>query len=281
MGTKIYGAKRWLNFAGMNIQPSEFAKVATLLMAAKIASLKNFNIHNIFHLCFISAAALVPFALVTAQPDLGSALVFIVILAAVTFAANLSWKWILVVIIAIAVAIPSAYPLLKDYQKERILVFLDQDRDPLNQGWTSRQTLLSVGSGGLMGKGILKGTQNTLGFLPKSVSNSDLIFSVMAEETGFMGSCCLLFLYGVLIFSMLRTAYLSCDETGFILSFGTAAMFFQHTFINIGMNVRLMPITGIPLPLVSYGGTFMISSVVCLGILQSIYMRSKKLAEDF
>jgi len=168
------------------------------------------------------------------------------------------------------------YPFLKDYQKERILVFLNPDRDPLNQGWTSRQAILAVGSGGLAGKGFIKGTQNTLGFLPQSVSNSDLIFSVIAEESGFVGSILLIFLYFLLIFSILRTAYFSRDKFGYLLGVGVAAMFFEHSYINIGMNIRLMPITGLPLPLVSYGGSFMITTMVCLGIIQSVHIYRKK-----
>jgi rod shape determining protein RodA len=275
-GVKIYGARRWLNFGGITIQPSEFAKISTLLIAARIASLKNFKINKITHLLFLSVIVMIPFLMVLKQPDLGSSLVFIVILAAVAFAAKLSWKWIIIILIAGAVLVPSVYPFLKGYQKERILVFFNPDRDPLNQGWTSRQTLLSVGSGGFSGKGILHGTQNTLGFLPRSVSNSDLIFSVIAEESGFIGACTLIFLYLVLIFSMLRTSYLARDKFGHILAAGIAALYFEHLYVNIAMNIRLMPITGLPLPLVSYGGSFMITSLICLGILQSIYIRRKK-----
>ncbi|HJO94971.1 MAG TPA: rod shape-determining protein RodA [Victivallales bacterium] len=275
-GIKIYGARRWLNFGGINIQPSEFAKIATLLLAARIASLRTFKINKITHLIFLSAVVLIPFLMVLKQPDLGSSLVFIFILAAVAFTAKLSWKWIIVILIAGAVLIPSVYPFLKGYQKERILVFFNPDRDPLNQGWTSRQTLLSVGSGGFSGKGILNGTQNTLGFLPRSVSNSDLIFSVIAEESGFIGATTLIILYLILIFSMLRTSYLARDKFGYILAAGIAALFFEHLYVNIAMNIRLMPITGLPLPLVSYGGSFMITSLICLGILQSIYIRRRK-----
>lgn len=275
IGVKVYGARRWLDFGTMRLQPSEFAKIATLLLLSYVASFKSFKVNSISHLfCFFILMA-IPFVLVLKEPDLGSSLVFLAIFAAILFCAKISWKWILVVLIAIAVIVPSIYPFLHDYQKERILVFLDPERDPMNQGWTSRQTLLSVGSGGVSGKGLLNGTQNLLGFLPKSVSNSDLIFSVIAEESGFMGSVVMIGMYMVLIFSMIRTAFIAKDSFGYYFAAGSAALFFEHLYINIGMNIRLMPITGIPLPLISYGGSFMLSAMICLGILQSIYMRSK------
>ncbi len=275
IGVKVYGAKRWLDLGPMRIQPSEFAKVATLLLLSYVASFDWFRVNKFSHLFYFFILMAVPFVLVLKEPDLGSSLVFLAIFAAILFCARISWKWIIVVLISISVIVPSIYPFLHDYQKERIFVFLDAGRDPLNQGWTSRQTLLSVGSGGVKGKGFLHGTQNLLGFLPKSVSNSDLIFSVIAEESGFMGSISMIVMYMVLIFSMIRTAFIAKDGFGYYFAAGSAALFFEHLFINIGMNIRLMPITGIPLPLISYGGSFMLSAMVCLGILQSVYMRSK------
>lgn len=276
VGVKIYGAKRWLNIGPMSIQPAEFAKIATLLLIARIASLPSFNINNLYHLAGVIFLAILPFVLILKQPDLGSALVFIVILAAVVFAARISLKKIIIIFLSVLIIVPVSYPFLKDYQKERILVFLNVNRDPLNQGWTSRQTLLAVGSGGFAGKGLLHGTQNALGFLPQNVSNSDLIFSVIAEESGFVGSIFLILLYILLIYSMLRTAFFARDKFGYFLAIGMAALFFEHSFVNIGMNVRLIPITGLPLPLVSYGGSFMITSLVCLGILQAIYIHREK-----
>ena len=279
IGIKVYGATRWLSLGGIRIQPSEFAKITTLLFAARIASLRSFKINNVMHLAALGLAVLVPFLLVMKQPDLGSSLVFPVIFASIAFAARLSWKYIIIFIVAVMIIVPASYPFLKGYQKERILVFLNPDRDPQNQGWTSHQTILSVGSGGFYGKGFMHGTQNALGFLPRSVSNSDLIFSVIAEESGFLGSATLLFLYSLLLYTMLRTAYFARDKFGYLIAVGIAAIFFEHSFVNIGMNIRLMPITGLPLPLVSYGGSFMITSMVCLGILQSIYIGRKKYEE--
>jgi len=275
IGVKVYGARRWLDFGGLRIQPSEFAKVSSLLLISYLASQKKFKINKVSYLLGLFILTAIPFVLVLKEPDLGSSLVFIVIFVTVVFCAKVSWKWILVVTVACIIVVPGIYPFLHDYQKERILVFFDPERDPMNQGWTSRQTLLSVGSGGFSGKGLLQGTQNTLGFLPQSVSNSDLIFSVIAEESGFIGSLFMIIMYGLLIFSMMRTAFFAKDQFGYLFASGAAMMFFEHLYINIGMNIRLMPITGIPLPLISYGGSFMLSSMICLGILQSIYMRQK------
>lgn len=276
VGVKVYGARRWLDFGGVRVQPSEFAKISCLLLISHIASRKEFLIKKISHLIGLFILVAIPFVLVLKEPDLGSSLVFIIIFTTVVFCAKISWKWVFIVIVACAIIVPGIYPFLHDYQKERILVFFDPERDPMNQGWTSRQTLLSVGSGGFSGKGLLQGTQNTLGFLPQSVSNSDLIFSVIAEESGFIGSLLMIIMYGLLIFSMIRTAFFAKDQFGYLFSSGVAMLFFEHLYINIGMNIRLMPITGIPLPLISYGGSFMLSSMICLGIMQSIYMRRDK-----
>ncbi|HBM16470.1 MAG TPA: rod shape-determining protein RodA [Lentisphaeria bacterium] len=274
IGIKVYGARRWLDIGPIRVQPSEFAKIATLLLLSYIASFDWFKVNKISHIFYLFSLMVIPFLLVLKEPDLGSSLTFIGIFGVILFCARISWKWILIVLISLSIFIPSIYPFLHDYQKERILVFLDPERDPMNQGWTSRQTLLSVGSGGVAGKGLLNGTQNMLGFLPKSVSNSDLIFSVIAEESGFIGAISMILMYMILIFSMIRTAFIAKDKFGCYFAAGSAVLFFEHFFINIGMNIRLMPITGIPLPLISYGGSFMITAMICLGIMQSIYMRS-------
>jgi rod shape determining protein RodA len=164
---------------------------------------------------------------------------------------------------------------LRDYQKERIMVFLNPERDLNNRGYNQFQARLAVGSGGLYGKGFGKGTQNTLGFLPQSVSNNDFIFSVIAEETGFIGATALILTYILLIYTMLRTAWVAADPFGRYIAVGIAVVFFVHSFVNIGMSLGIMPITGLPLPQVSYGGSFLIFTMFCLGILQSIYINGR------
>ncbi len=276
IGTRIFGSKRWLSFGGISMQPSEFAKTAILLLSVQIASLRSFKINKFSHFAGLCAVTVIPFLLVLKEPDLGSSLVYPAVLATIFFLCKIKWRWIIITLIAVSVLVPAAFPFLKGYQKERILVFLNPDRDPLGQGWSSRQTMLAVGSGGLTGKGIMQGTQNTLGFLPQTVSNSDFIFSVIAEETGFLGTSFLILCYVALVFSAIRTAIVAYDKRGYLLAGGIAIIFFEHSFINIGMNIRLMPVTGIPLPLISYGGSFMLNSMICLGLLQSIYVHRQK-----
>jgi len=167
------------------------------------------------------------------------------------------------------------FPVLSGYQQERVLVFLDPTRDTRNKGWNQLQAQLAVGSGGMWGKGFMKGTQNELGFLPHTVSNSDFIFPVIAEEWGFVGSFSLVLLYIILIGSAIRTAMFSRDLFGRYIAIGGASIFFMHSVVNIGMSIRLMPVTGLPLPFLSYGGTFVVVSLTYMGILQSIYRQRR------
>jgi rod shape determining protein RodA len=253
-------------------------------MLSMIMSLKSFNENKLYNLFIIAAIAFVPFVLILVEPDLGSSLVIIPIVGALLFISRLKLKYMIIGGIIGAFLISAEilnekyemHPLLKGYQKERILVFLYPERDPENRGWNQRQSELAVGSGGLYGKGFMQGTQNTLGFLPQTVSNTDFIFSVIAEETGFTGALFIISMYALLIVAAIRTAALARDQFGMYLATGISAIFFMHSVVNIGMSVRLMPVTGLPLPLVSYGGSFMLSSMIYLGLLQSIYTHRRK-----
>ena len=276
LGESRWGARRWFSIFHMfSVQPSEFAKLAVFLMSAWVLSLRSFKINDLRHVAGFLCITLIPFVLILIEPDLGSSVILWPIAGALLFTAGLKWKWILIAVVALLILIPSAYPFLSGYQKERILVFLDPSRDPSNKGWNSRQSELAVGSGGLFGKGFFQSTQSTLGFLPKTVSNSDFIFSVIAEETGFVGALVVLGCYLLLIASTLRTAALAADPFGRYLAVGIGTLLFIHSFVNIGMTIRLMPVTGLPLPLVSLGGTFVISTMISLGILQSIYIHDR------
>lgn len=282
-GTKIYGARRWLIFGSskrIRLQPSEFAKLGTIIFMALILAWHKFRINNIFHLVLLGISAFIPFILIVVEPDLGSAVVIIPALVVMVFIGGIKWKYIILTVTCVAILITAEVfneiyefkPLLRGYQKERIMVFLNPERDLNNRGYNQYQARLAVGSGGITGKGFGKGTQNTLGFLPQSVSNNDFIFSVIAEETGFMGATVLILTYILLFYTMLRTAWLAQDPFGRYLAVGIAAVFFVHSFVNIGMSVGIMPVTGLPLPLVSYGGSFLLFTMLCLGILQSIYI---------
>ena len=263
--------RRWIDIGPVSLQPSELGKMAVLFVCAWLASFKRVNVNKIQWIGLILLLTAIPFFLIYKEPDLGTAIVLIPLAAAILFAANLRWIYIILIVAACAGIAPVAYMNLKPYQKERIQTFLDPDRDPFIRGWNAIQAEIAVGTGGMTGKGYRKGTHTTLGYLPQKVADSDFIFPVIAEETGFAGSFCIILLYGVLLFSILRTALLSSDLFGRYLCIGIAAILMTHVFINIGMCIRLVPVTGLPLPFISYGGTFLVAMMCYLGIAQSVY----------
>ncbi|MBO5803038.1 MAG: FtsW/RodA/SpoVE family cell cycle protein, partial [Lentisphaeria bacterium] len=218
----------------------------------------------------------IPFLLIYKEPDLGTALVLLPIVGAILFSAHLKLRWILALLILLMATAPVLYMNLKPYQKERIYTFLNPESDPTDLGWNAVQANLAVGRGGVTGKGFMEGTHCSLGYLPRTVANSDFIFPVIAEETGFIGAFLLLMLYAVLMFSILRTAMLAPDDFGRYLCVGIGALLITHVAVNIGMCIQLLPITGLPLPLVSYGGSFMVSMMIYLGIIQSVYAHRKQ-----
>lgn len=279
-GVERYGATRWLQIWKIRMQPSELGKIGVFLMVAWVLSFKTFDVNKLSHMAVIGAICLVPFVLILKEPDLGTALVLVPVTALMVFIARLKWQWIFVAIIITCLAVPVAFLNMKDYQKQRIMDLLFPSRNPTGSSWSTIQCELAVGSGGMWGKGYMQGTQSVLGFVPKTVANSDFIFSVIAEETGFVGATTLISLYFILIASAIRTAWVSRDKFGRYLAVAIAGMIFAHTCVNIGMSIRLMPITGLPLPLVSYGGSFIVNMMLCLGILQSIYARRKRENEE-
>jgi rod shape determining protein RodA len=297
-GTRIYGARRWLMFFDVGIQPSELAKVATVLVLARVMGRPGADLRPFRMFLRLLAIAAIGVALILRQPDLGTAMIFAPTTVLMMFVAGIPMRWLggLVGAGALAVALLLGALLLparlgaseaaqqrwqdltflSDYQRDRIVVFFEADADPLGAGWNKRQSEIAVGSGGAWGKGFLKGTQNILGFLPRSVAPTDFIYSVIAEEKGFFGSSVVLGLFTVLIALGLRTAYTAPDAGGRLICVGLMSLIFCHVFINIAMTVGLMPITGLPLPLLSYGGSFMIVTMSALGIVQSIYIRSRR-----
>ncbi len=273
VGVRIYGAYRWLNIFGVRVQPSEFAKLGTLLLMARYLSLpsRNMSEFKTFYIPLLIMA--LPFVLVLQQPDLGTALMLIPMTLALLFVGGVPLRY-LVVLGGIGLLLtPLGWFVLDTYQQERILVFFDPGRDPLGAGWNKIQSELAVGSGGVTGKGFLMGTQNILGFLPRTVAPTDFIFSVIAEERGFVGSALVLGLYAVVIMCGLRAALRARDKLGRLLATGVIAMVFCHMFVNIAMTVGLAPITGLPLPLISYGGSFMVCTMAGLGLVQGVYTR--------
>jgi len=299
IGSTIYGAKRWLMLFGANgigIQPSEIAKLSTIILLAHQLSQSGRNLARFRDLALMSSLIFIPVGLILLQPDLGTAMVFIPTAFIMMFVAGLPFKYLaisagtgimIITFILSTLFLPAklgageetqskirSWSGLKTHQQERIEVFFHPEKDPLGKGWNKRQSEIAVGSGGMKGKGFLKGTQNILGFLPRTVAPTDFIYSVIAEEKGFVGSLSVLGLFfGVLSFGMLA-ALRTRDAMGRLLCVGVVSLIFCHVFINIAMTVGLMPITGLPLPLLSYGGSFMIMMMAALGIIQSVYIRS-------
>lgn len=281
-GVKVFGATRWLNISGFRLQPSEPAKLMVIGMLAELFTIP-FLVKNKFY-GIISAGVVVgiPFLLIAIEPDLGSALVLLPISGAMLFAYGIKWRYVLLGVLAITagtafILIDSFREdpiLLRNYQRDRIKVFLNPGSDRGNRGHNAFQAKLAVGAGGATGTGIGKGTQNELGFLPHTVSNNDFIFSVIAEETGFWGVTALLTLYALLLYTILRTAFL-VSGYGRYIACGIATLIFCHIFINIGMSIGIAPVTGLPLPLVSYGGSFILTSMTTLGLMQGIYRQYK------
>lgn len=273
VGKEMYGARRWLNLFGIHVQPSEFAKLATIVVVARFLGRPGRSLDEPVRIFQVLALVAVPFLLIVKEPDLGTAAMLIPVAFMMMFAAGVPVKYMLILGAVGLLLLPFGWFFLGNYQKERVLVFLDANRDPLGAGWNKIQSGIAVGSGGPTGKGYLKGTQNVLGFLPRTVAPTDFIYSVIAEETGFVGSIVLLILYALLLGSGIRAGLLARDKFGRLLAVGVTSLLFCHVFVNMAMTIGLLPITGLPLPLISYGGSFMISIMIGLGIVQSVFVR--------
>ena len=275
---EINGASSWFNIGGMLIQPSEFMKIVYILTLAKFMEFigKNKNAINKWYNILITGALFaVPVLLIMLQPDLGTAIVFASITFFMMFKSGLSYKYVIALILLVIILVPLIYFfVLSDYQQERILVFFDPEREPLGAGYNAIQSKIAVGSGMIFGTGLGKGTQTQWGYLP--VKSSDFIFSVISEEFGFIASIIVIIAYIVLLLRILKVAETSKDKLGSCIAIGVFGMYFFHFLENIGMTIGLMPITGIPLPFVSYGGSSMLTNFIALGLLLSITGRRQK-----
>ena len=272
-GVRAYGARRWLEIFGQRVQPSEGAKLAAILVLARYLSRPHVRPAALSTLGVTALIVGIPFVLIAAEPDLGSALALVPPAAVLLLLAGVPWRTLGLLMLGGLIALPLGWLVLSPYQRDRLIVFLDPGRDPLGAGWNSVQSAIAVGSGGPWGKGYLRGTQNVLGFLPRTVAPTDFIFSVIAEEKGFAGSAVLLGLYGVVIAGGLLAAARARDKFGQLWAAGLTALLFFHVFTNIAMTIGLMPVTGLPLPFVSYGGSFMAAAALAAGSLQSVYIR--------
>ncbi|MBI9077571.1 MAG: rod shape-determining protein RodA [Desulfatibacillum sp.] len=273
VGKKISGSVRWLSLGPFTYQPSEFAKLAIMVVLAHHYS-QNIRTGGLGLIDLLKPFIYmsIPFVLVFMEPDLGTGLLVLLIGGAMTLFVGIGRRtmaWLAALCAAIG---PLAwFYVLKPYQKERIFTFLDPDRDPLGAGYHIIQSKIAIGSGMLTGKGYLEGSQKSLAFLPEQ--HTDFIFSVFAEEWGLAGSLVLLFLFLMLIIWGLNIAYRSRDPFGALLAIGVTSMIFWQVFINVGMVMGLMPVVGVPLPLVSYGGSSVLTIMMGLGLLLNISMR--------
>jgi len=270
-GTVTRGAIRWIPIGGLTIQPSEVVKPFVALFSAWYWSSKKFAFKNLLRFLLLLSPSLL---LIFLQPDLGSTLVVLSILAGVVLVSGIELKEILILILAVAVILPIFWFSLRDYQKLRVIHFIDPFSDPLGQGYNLIQAKIAVGSGGFLGRGLGRGTQSHLAFLPEK--HTDFILASLAEETGLWGSSLVLFFYFFLFWRILKICSRLENRNYFLLSLALFFGLFFQTVVNIGMNVGLLPITGVTLPLVSSGGSSLFSTMISLGILEAISAKAFK-----
>ncbi|MBI2711377.1 MAG: rod shape-determining protein RodA [Bdellovibrio sp.] len=270
LGRSGMGAKRWLGFGAFRIQPSEFMKLSIVICLAKYFETdQTVGGYGFRDLVLPTLLVILPCGLIMLQPDLGTALIILLTFMTMMMFMKIQAKTLIVLAICSAIALPGIYRFgLKPYQRQRLISFLDPGADPKGSGYNSIQSMIAVGSGQLFGKGYRKGTQSQLNFLPEH--HTDFIFSVFSEEHGFTGCIILIMVYMVFMLNGLSVAYQSHDKFGILLALGIMTTFFWHIFINLGMVMGLLPIVGVPLPFLSYGGSSLITSILGVAILTNI-----------
>jgi len=272
VGRQAFGSRRWIPLpGGFSLQVSEFVKLVLVLMVARYLSDLRSGRLETRDLVKLGALAGVLMALVMKQPDLGTALTFVPIVVAGVFLAGLRWRHIVILCLLLVLVLPVGWILLKDYQKARLMTFLDPGRDPRGSGYQVIQSKIAVGSGGIWGKGVTRGSQTQLRFLP--VPHTDFIFSAFAEEHGFVGVVVVLGLYFLLLMQIVQNAQTAPDRAGMYICMNIGALFLFHLMVNVGMLVGRMPVTGIPLPLMSYGGSSILTMFTMLGLVNSVRLR--------
>lgn len=278
MGHNAMGATRWINIPGViRFQPSEFMKLLMPMMMAWYLSKRSLP-PNFKHSVISLSLVVVPFVLILDQPDLGTAMLVLASGGFVLFVGGLQWRWLIgAVSAAVPLAVAMWFFVLHDYQKRRILTFLDPEMDPLGAGWNIIQSKAAIGSGGVFGNGWLLGTQSHLDFLPES--HTDFIIAVLGEEFGMVGVCLLLVLYLLLIGRGLTITVQAQTLFGKLLAGGVTMTFFVYVFVNIGMVSGLLPVVGVPLPFISYGGTSVVTLFTGFGVLMSIHTHRKWIAQ--
>lgn len=275
MGDRTFGASRWIDLGVFQLQPSEVGKLIIIVILARLfTEAEEYNWKKVL---LIGAVTVVPIILILIQPDFGTAMVFLFALLVMLFFSKIKKIVLVSILVVMIVAAPVGFKFfLKPYQKQRVYTFINPASDPYGSGYNVTQAKITVGSGGLWGAGIGQGTQIQLNFLP--VAHSDFIFATAAESIGFIGSSILIVVYIFLVTRVISVAKVSKDYFGYYFAVGWGLTLLFQVFVNIGMNMGIMPVTGIPLPFVSSGGTSMLTNLAAIGILQSIYFRHRKIA---
>lgn len=270
-GVRGMGAQRWINLGVLQFQPSELAKITLILALARY--FHGLTLDQVSRIRFLIPPVLmiaIPFYLTLRQPDLGTAVLIAVVGITLFFMAGLAWRYFILGGLAVVGAVPIAWGTLHTYQRQRVLTFLDPESDPLGAGYHILQSKIALGSGGLFGKGFMEGTQSHLNFLPEK--HTDFIFTMLAEELGLVGGLTLLGLYFMVLMFGISVGLQTRNQFGRLLAMGITVNFFLYIFINIAMVMGLVPVVGVPLPLVSYGGTAMLTLMFGFGLLMSVYI---------
>ena len=269
------GAQRWLQLGPLSFQPSEFAKVFLIISLAAFVDRRVEWLEDFKDYLPIFIYILIPFFLVLRQPDLGTSLTFIAVLVGMIFVSGFKYKWFFSLGAAFIAFLPIFWSVLQDYQKNRIRVFLNPELDPFSSGYHVIQSKIAIGSGGLWGKGWLAGTQSQLNFLPEN--HTDFIFAVAGEEFGFVGALCIILLYLIIVWRGIAIAMDADDNFGTLLAVGVTSMFMFHVMVNIGMTIGIMPVTGVPLPFLSYGVSSLTTNLLLVAILLNVKARKQYL----
>ncbi|OGY52553.1 MAG: rod shape-determining protein RodA [Candidatus Buchananbacteria bacterium RIFCSPHIGHO2_02_FULL_45_11b] len=273
-GLTVHGTSGWFNFFGFNFQPVELAKVALIVVLARFLSQRASAVKELKTFYLSAALAGWFFLLVILQPDFGSAVILFLIWFFLVLLAGVNKKYLIISILILLFGAALAwFFFFQDYQRDRILTFLNPQADPYNRGYQVRQAITAVGAGGLFGRGLGFGSQSQLKFIP--ASQTDFIFAVIAEELGFLGVGLVLFFFFLLFYRLIRAAKLMRDNFSVFFILGVSALLFSHLAINVGMNVGLAPVTGISLPFLSYGGSFLVACLILIGVVENMLIRNR------
>jgi len=273
-GLSIRGSTSWFNLGFFNFQPAEFVKIAIIIIMAKYLAKEN-NLFNDLKKIIVSGIYIfLPVLLIILQPDLGSALVIIFIWLSMLFVVGTNKRYIILILFTGLLLFTASWSyVLEDYQKDRIITFVNPQSDPYGAGYNVIQSIIAIGSGEIWGKGLGHGSQSQLNFLPEK--HTDFIFAVIAEEMGFIGVLLVLGLFGIIFYRLFEIVRESQNNFGKLLVLGTALMLMFHVVVNAGMNMGIMPVTGIPLPFISYGGSSLVSFLIMMGLVQSVYIKGR------